>query len=497
MFYIKKIVVVLFLLIPIYSASQGISNLWMSGYLSGSIYLEFGGTNIDFFNGFPDTSHVNRSMNIGECNANISDSAGNLLFYTNGVFIANVNNDTMMDGDSLNLYAYSGSYGLRIRQGNLIIPYPDHPNIYYLFHETYYILPTGVGTVLNIYYSIIDMTLDGGLGAVTQKNQLLLADTLTVGGITACKHANGRDWWVIFHKKSGRTYYEYLFSPAGLQGPFIQNIGCAFPYTNDFIWQCCFSPDGKKFSAVTYRDTLDIMDFDRCTGILSNSISISINDSGVGRGVAFSPNSRYLYLSSMNYLYQYDTDSSNIPASQIIIDKYDGFVDQGLPFTAQFYLLHLAHNKKIYMITHNGSQWMHVINHPDQSGLACDFLQHGLMIPTYNAGTIPNFPNFFLGSENNTICDSLINNKTEQMAQKGIKIFPNPARNKLFITGSPSSEIKYIKIENTIGEIVLEKSINAVEEIIQMDITNLITGVYFINIIQENGITTNKFIKIN
>jgi hypothetical protein len=43
------------------------------------------------------------------------------------------------------------------------------------------------------------MRLNGGLGAVTQKN-VQLQSFQQVDCINAVKHGNGRDWWVIFRK---------------------------------------------------------------------------------------------------------------------------------------------------------------------------------------------------------------------------------------------------------------------------------------------------------
>lgn len=107
--------------------SQGISNLWMSGYYygTGSPTPPYGGTDINFISGYADTTSIPRQMNFSDCHANICDDAGNLLFYSNGVYIANANNDTMVNGSGLNPSQYTTqnlSYGLRIRQGNLILP---------------------------------------------------------------------------------------------------------------------------------------------------------------------------------------------------------------------------------------------------------------------------------------------------------------------------------------------------------------------------------------
>ena len=403
-----KNILLLLLLIPCEIYSQGISNLWLTGYSSG-IYPNYGGSNINFITGFPDTAKVNRSISFSDCNANISDSLGNLLFYTNGVVIGNAQNDTMVNGDSLNpgTYTSQATYGLRVKQGNLILPLPGSSTLYYLFHETlFYDQSVSDERVPEIYYSIVDMSLDSGRGSVTQKNVVLLSDTLTIGAITACKHANGRDWWIIFHKSKGRRYYEYLLTPTGLNGPYVQDIGYSLPF-NDWIWQSCFSPNGKKFASVMARDTINVFDFDRCSGVLSNSIKICIKDSAAGRGVAFSPNSNLMYVSSMNYFYQYNTSSTNLDSSKYVVAKFDGYADIIPPLYAAFYLSQIANDGKIYTNTGNGTQWLMVTNNPDFPGASCNFVQHGFRLPTYNGFTIPNFPNYFLGADTGSVCDSL------------------------------------------------------------------------------------------
>ncbi len=404
--YIK---IILLLFMPWNSFSQGINNNWLTGANCGTGRAECGNSKTDFYSGFPDTLHSSISMSFLDCNANISDSSGNLLFYTNGVWIANANNDTMVNGDSLNpgFYTYLEPNGLRVKQGNLILPLPGDTSIYYLFHETLF-NDQSVGDlrVPEIFYSVIDMRLDSGLGAVVQKNVTLLSDTLTIGAITSCKHANGRDWWIVFHKSKGRRYYKYLLTPSGLQGPFMQDIGYSIA-PDDWIWQSCFSPDGSKFASVMARDTMDVMDFDRCTGMFSNATSLCINDSAAGRGVAFSPSSQVMYVSSMNYVYQYHFYSASVESSKQLIILFDGYADINAPYYTGFYLSQLANDNKIYMNTGNGSKWFTVVNDPDSIGYKCNILQHSFRLPTYNGFTIPNFPNYFLGAEAGSVCDSL------------------------------------------------------------------------------------------
>ncbi len=476
--------------------SQGISNLWMMGYSSGTIYPQFGGTNIDFYNGYPDTSTVNRDMNFSQCNANICDDNGNLLFYTNGVYIANSNNDTMLNGQGLNPSAYTtseGDYGLMIKQGNLILPLPSNPTIYYLFHETLYYLPNiGDERTLEIYYSVIDMSLEGGLGAVVQKNNVLLSDTLTIGAITACKHANGRDWWIVFHRYTGKTYFKYLLTPSGLQGPFMQDIGTSLSMI-DWVWQSCFSPDGKKFASVMARDSLDVMDFDRCTGMFSNCRSVLINDSANARGVAFSGNSVFLYVSSTVYVYQFNSNFLNLDSSKFLVAIYDGFADPIPPSRSAFFLSQLANDGKIYINAGNTTPWLHVINNPDLPGSSCNMVQHGFMLPTENAFTLPNFPNFFLDADSGSICDSLQSIVSFTSDEKKCIVFPNPCNRVLYVSNIP--ENYSVHLFNPFGEKIEAEKKFIQGHYIEVNTSSLISGVYIIEIKGPNGRITKRFIK--
>ncbi|MCX6292657.1 MAG: hypothetical protein NT126_12995, partial [Bacteroidetes bacterium] len=405
----KTFWLLIFLLTTSICFSQGINNLWLMGYVSWS-GVPFGGTNMNFIGGSLNITYQNRIMNFEETNGVICDRNGNFLFSSNGVFIANAQNDTMVNGSGLNPAFYTtqtshDSFGLALPQGNLIIPIPDDSMKYYLFHET----SDDYGNTycaLYLYYSIIDMAQDSGRGAVTQKNVVLLNDSLVAGRLTACKHANGRDWWLIAHRNLSTRYYKFLITPYGIQGPFIQDVGS---FRNLHFGQCVFSPDGTKFAYYEpVLGNLDIFDFDRCSGNFSNLTHIVINDSaGIG-GTAFSANSQILYVSSMNYVYQFNVSVVNIPATQTTVAVYDGFYSPQPPLATVFFLSQLAPDGKIYINCGNGTLDIHVINYPDSLGLSCNLCQHCIHLPTFNAFTIPNHPNYFLGAETGSLCDTVL-----------------------------------------------------------------------------------------
>lgn len=86
------------LLFPATLFSQGINNLWLMGYGGSQVSPPFGGIDMDFISGTPVITYVSRSMEMSRAVSNISDASGNILFYTNGVYIADAMGDTMQNG---------------------------------------------------------------------------------------------------------------------------------------------------------------------------------------------------------------------------------------------------------------------------------------------------------------------------------------------------------------------------------------------------------------
>jgi hypothetical protein len=476
---IKKICFLLLLLYSLTCNSQGITNNWVMGY-SSNLGYPWGGTNINFINGYPDTSYEYRNMDLNATNGVISDTAGNLLFYSNGLYIANSIGNIMLNGDNLNPGTFANNYpeGLPIPQGNLIIPMPDNPGKYYLFHETATYMAT-LTKPLELFYSMIDMSLDSGLGGVVLKNQVVLLDTLELGELNATKHANGRDWWILFHKVFSDMFYKLLVTPYGIN-IYTQNIGTI---RNEYGGTSGFANDGSRFSHYNANTDLDIYDFDRCTGMLSNFIHVAIDDSAVYGHPVFSPNNKILYLPSTTYVYQFDLTAANIPASMQTVAVWDGFYYPWPPIATNFFMGQLAPDGKIYLNCLNGSSFLHVINNPDSLGLACDIQQHAISLPTYNAYTIPNFPNYFLGAIPGSSCDSLTSIKEPENNTITIHINPNPAQNTFYLNYElPYGKIAVTNVYNTLGELVVKKTLYWYFKYLQIDCSGLENGVYFVKV---------------
>ncbi len=383
-------------------------HIWLLGYGAG-------GTRIDFSHQPPAITYETRNLDFDETNTTICTPEGELLFYTNSLVIHNNLNQLIENGDGLNPDPYTATLidwgGYLLPQGALILPYPGIPHRYIIFHSTISITVLPVPSYsfyhvpMNCYYTIVDMAPDQA-GQVLQKNTLILSDTLDFGKLTAVRHANGRDWWVAQQEYFANRQYAMLLNPDTVMLKPSQTLG---PNRPTGLGQATFSPDGKKYAILSLAyiigdQFLDVYDFDRCSGTWSNPVPLVYVDSVNGGGVAFSPNSRFLYVSSYRKLYQYDMQADDIAASREIIAVYDGFES---PVPTMFFLTQLAPDGKIYLNTRSTTDRLHVIHNPNAKGTACQIEQHGITLSAINSRGLHSSPFFGLGPEDGSPCDTL------------------------------------------------------------------------------------------
>lgn len=247
-------------------------------------------------------------------------------------------------------------------------------------------------------------------------------------------------------------YYIYLVSPSGIQFVNKQLIGQRLASDG----QSAFNLQGTKYARYDSTNDLDVFDFDRCTGVLSNNIHVEINDSMNGYGVGFSPDGTKVYASSIQYLYQFDLNSSNVSASKTLVAQWDGTY---APQATIFYIQYLAPDNKLYITTANTTNEIHYIEFPDSVGLACNVVQHGVILPVLNNRTAPNHPNYHLGPVVGSICDSLTVGLSENKVQSAnLRLNPNPATNQVWVNYNfPNNKDGWLEIYDTMGKLVLKR----------------------------------------
>ncbi|MCX6199483.1 MAG: T9SS type A sorting domain-containing protein, partial [Bacteroidetes bacterium] len=395
----------------------------------------------------------------------------------------------------------SSNNGLGIPQAALFLPKPDNSRYYYLFHFTNDTLSdTRPGT---LFYSVIDKESNFGLGEVMQKNIPLYNGIFREGGMTACKHANGRDWWIVLGKRGSNTYCKFLLTSDSLFGPFTQQIGPAFTGTFD-VGYSKFSQDGSKYATLTGESLVLVTDFNRCTGEFSNALTIYNNTStdpinhpaSGGSALEFSPNNRFLYVANRINLTQYDLFAPNIQ------DSIELYKADSTDF-AQLHTIQLAPDGKIYGSTWNGGLYfLHVINHPDEKGDSCEFVYGGLLTLTDNSINLPNMVNYRLGALPGSPCDTLtgLNETARALKEKILKVFPNPAGNMVtvdygFTDWSKPGDVKLV-MSDELGRIVLEQLLPKYSGFQNINVSTLAAGSYFVYLKRNgNTVASEKMMK--
>lgn len=338
-------------------------------------------------------------INLSRGSSCLNDEDGALLSYTNGCSLIDQSDQIMKNGDSIILYTVERNCfrGSPFSQCLISLPELTNDTLNFLLYQD---LTTelSVDSIFNtvssgLHYTAIDQNLNSGLGAVTLKDQWIFKDTLSQGYLQACQSANKTAWWIIAPEFHTNCFYILYKTINGFEEIKKQCIGSQWTWDDDF-GQAAFSPNGEKFARIHPNNGINIFDFDRCKGILSNTISIDLSGFSFPlAGLVFSPNSRYLYATIWNRVLQFDLEAPDIVASQITVAVYDGISN---PQPTQFYLGHTAPDGKIYISPPGQTYNLHVIEEPDSTGVKCNFNQRGIELPANSRGVIPNIPHYRL-----------------------------------------------------------------------------------------------------
>jgi gliding motility-associated-like protein len=314
--------------------------------------------------------------------ASLCEPDGDPIFFTNGEVVMDRNGNIMPNGTGL-----AGSFSST--QSAIIVPMLDGTDRYFIFTTPAMMGMFSLLPVTGLAYSVVDMTLNGGLGDVTDKN-IVLFDNCTEK-LTASRHANGRDVWVVVHEWDSDRYVAFLVSCEGVHGPVISPAGrsmavnpgpdIVIPFYAS-LGAMDISPDGSTLAATWAKvedgniegvSFLDILHFNDTTGVVSDWLEITHGGPGLdirGYGMAFSPTGSKLYqtefarlgFNDQGVIRQYDMTAADLPASEYI-------VTQDLP---ELGLVQAAPDRSMLVAILFGTD-IAGITDPEQPGAACGF----------------------------------------------------------------------------------------------------------------------------
>lgn len=399
-----------------FAKAQLESSFWYFGVNAG----------IDFSSGTPTAIDDGQLITLEGCST-ISDASGNLLFYTDGSLVYDRNHNQMPNGFGLKGNSSSTS-------SSIVVPDPSSNTRYFIFtvdtNDQDFFLAEGM------HYSIIDMTLNGGLGDVeiaTKNTQLL---TRTSEKLTAVENANGTGFWILTQFED--QFYAFELTTTGLNlipvvstaAPFIELITSSFTNVNvsamrgyiklnsigDKLVAAHFSNNTtadlatitniNEARSISYTNggELYLYDFDNATGMVSNPLPLLTKSDGASPyGVEFSSNGHYLY-AEIDFLnpsitsvfeqirgeiLQYDLSAADIAASKEIIHTdnlghFRGALQMGL-------------DNRIYhsRISENA---LSVIQSPDSDGITANYIYNDFVLAnnTFSQYGLPIFVQSFL-----------------------------------------------------------------------------------------------------
>ncbi len=332
----------------------------------------------------------NTKLNIGKASSSISDADGTLLLFTDGKRVFN-GNFTELAND---LHGNPNA-----TQSSIIIPKPGSPSRFFIFTVDQYLAFLGIPLGENNGFRYSEVDISGG-GSVIRRNFALKPRVSEK--LTAVLHNNGIDYWVITHDLISDEFYTYLVSKEGVSStPVVSKTGTAHDgedfSTDNALGYLKASPDGNRLALAIYgQKKIEVFSFNNTTGVVSAPVTKSSPVSNLKPyGIEFSPDSRFLYLTTLNLsnpsssgsLYQYDLNDLNINPV---------WINETMP--KDVIGLQLGRDGRIYVARYNQNS-LGVINNPKRPGLACNYSENGISLGSSKATMgLPNFVTSYLQS---------------------------------------------------------------------------------------------------
>lgn len=351
--------------------SQGEANWWYFGQNAG-MHFPFG----------PPVAVTGGMLNTMEGVAAASTAGGNLMFYTDGLTVRNSTHAVMANGNGLMGDPSS-------TQSAIIVQRPGSNNEYFVFTAA----AQGGGAYR---YSVIDMNMNGGLGAVTATKNVLMYGPCTER-ITAVKHCNNVDYWIITRHWGTNEFRVYLLTAAGVNPiPIVSAVGSVSTgSTANSIGHLKASHDGNKLAMATRYSTggnaqqgfVELFDFNNTTGVVSNPLNLGFHP--YAYGVEFSPDGSRLYTNQSQpcIIFQFNMCAGS-PGAIVASKTQVGTSPNGWAGALQLGPDNLIYHTRIY------ANSIARINSPNTLGVGCNYVDNAVMLSggTQARAGLPNFP---------------------------------------------------------------------------------------------------------
>lgn len=359
------------------------------------------------FNTSPPSSFVS-AMNTTETFVTMSDRAtGKLLFYSDGQDAYDATHTVMQNGNDMG-FSDLGTTA----KGAVVVPLANDPDKYYVFSLQHSYTQPGDDTTRGVFgYSVVDMTLNNGLGGIIAGQKKIPVDTGYNEGMATVNDDCG-NVWVLLSYRSKNEMHAYKVTPGGLlTTPVVSSV--SHSTVQNCYTQMKVSTDRKKVVLAMPKTwnpfaVISLMDFDFTTGTFSNDINVTNNSY---HGVEFSPDSKKLYACGFGGdVVQFDItvhNAATIRASETIIATASPSIDMQLGADGNIYL------------TPNGKGYLSSISNCNALAPGCVFTQNAITLngtcklglPTRVVYPVYNSSKVVTSSFDTVICDGSVSLK--------------------------------------------------------------------------------------
>lgn len=430
----------------------------------------------------------------------------NIAFY-NGIDLRDQHGD-LTRLDVFGSYPDNPYESIYSRNGSIILPLPGHDSIYVLIGANdFQYTPEDVVPQPNVVSSVVfEETSNGTLSILDVKQEILRDKFHKNAGMTACRHGNGRDWWILVPRRYSNTMHSLLLSPDGIR--YYESYDMGTNIFNSQSYKPMFSPDGKWFTislaesltppqAYKSIDKFQIYKFDRCSGRIYDPVDFTFpfQDSSAACQLIFDQNSRYIYAARGVSLWQGDIEADDILSSFIEVchadfKKKDNFFGHAIGVGFQ------GPDNKIYFFDDNNQFGTTVIHHPEQRGSACEAVYSDFYKPGCTGMSVGNMPYFSLGPLDGSPCDTLeldgplvTDGSTKPLDI--VRFYPNPTNSLLKAEYIPEQKYQRCRIIDMQGRNIWSGQVESLKGGISVDLFR--NGIYHVLF---DGKFAGRFVKI-
>ncbi|MES2780471.1 MAG: gliding motility-associated C-terminal domain-containing protein [Bacteroidota bacterium] len=374
----KKLLLVILIFQALLGAAQHERDNWFMGTYLG---MKFNGTGMQVI-------PVNTSPSYAPyASATYSDPiTGQLLFYTNGSYVYNRLHQQMPDG----FYINGETFGIH----SVIVPHPGNKFLYYII--------SSASTETKLYYATVDMRLQGGLGDLVYKNQVL--DGTSDLPFCVVKQYYDEGYWVITHTAASNEFKSFRIGKNGLQpAPVLSYAGKPSPAGARYTYgKMVSNSSGDRFVFTHGRTNVTALaeefSFDKACGIVTFRQSFFAQPIQAEEYIAYSAYSSddsklyisWIYRSGQTFLIQYNLKDASPNSTYVKLS-------QGNIYNGD---LQLAPDGKIYVASAENAAVtakVSVIESPNSLGVACNYRDKQVVLAANsNLYFTEHFPEFMM-----------------------------------------------------------------------------------------------------